>query len=51
MESAAKIIRRAYADIDPDIAEMLKENEEVIIVMNVSFDGTWHKRGFTPATG
>ena len=37
MESAAKIIRRAYTDIDPD--------------NNVSLHGTWHKRGFTSNYG
>jgi hypothetical protein len=51
MESAAKIIRRAYADIDPDIAEFLKEDEDVIIDIHVSFDGAWHKRGFTSSYG
>lgn len=51
MESAAKIIRRAYADIDPDIAELLKEDEDAIIDIHVSFDGTWHKRGFTSNYG
>ena len=40
MESAA--IRRAYANIDPDIAELL--DEDAIIDLNVSFDGTWHER-------
>ncbi|CAB1317583.1 unnamed protein product, partial [Coregonus sp. 'balchen'] len=35
MESAAKLIRRAYADIDPDIAELLKEDEDAIIDIHV----------------
>ena len=47
MESAAKIIRRA--DIDPDIADMLKEDEDDIIDMNVSFNGT--REDSLPTTG
>ena len=34
-------IRAAYADIDPDVAEQLKE--EAVINIQVSFDGTWQK--------
>jgi F420-0:gamma-glutamyl ligase len=45
-ESAAKIIRRAYANIDPDIAEILKEDKDAIIDIHVSFHDTWHKREF-----
>ena len=36
MESTAKIIRRAYTDIDPDIAEMLKEEEETDIEPDIA---------------
>jgi hypothetical protein len=50
MASTAKIIRRAYTDIDPDIAELLKD-EDAIIDINVSFYGTWHKRRFTSNYG
>ena len=36
---------------DKSIAEMLKEDEDVIIDIHVSFDGTWHKKGFTSSYG
>ena len=44
-------IREAYADIDPDIAELLMEDKEAVINIQVSFDGTWQKRGFTSNYG
>jgi hypothetical protein len=47
MESATKIISRVYADIDPDIAELLKE--EAVIDIHVPFDGT--REDSLPTTG
>jgi hypothetical protein len=40
MESAEKFIRREYTDTDPDIAELLKKEEDKIIDIHVSSDGT-----------
>ena len=51
LDSAADQIRAAYADIDPDVAELLKEDKEAVMNIQVSFDGTWQKRGFTSNYG
>ncbi|KAJ8389225.1 hypothetical protein AAFF_G00122450 [Aldrovandia affinis] len=44
-------VRHAYADLDPDVAELLREDPDAVINISVSFDGTWHKRGFTSHYG
>ncbi|XDV25581.1 hypothetical protein PO909_029478 [Leuciscus waleckii] len=44
-------IRQAYTDIDPDVAEIVREDEDAMINISVSFDGTWQKRGFTSHYG
>ncbi|KAK1874926.1 Protein RAD61 [Dissostichus eleginoides] len=44
-------VRQAYADVDPDVAELLREDAEAVINISVSFDGTWQKRGFTSHYG
>ena len=44
-------IRQAYADVDPEVAELLREDEDAVINISVSFDGTWQKRGFTSHYG
>ncbi|KAK7881448.1 hypothetical protein WMY93_029857 [Mugilogobius chulae] len=47
LQRSREQIRQAYADIDPEVAQLLSEDEEAVINIGVSFDGTWHKRGFT----
>ncbi|KAK1876707.1 Protein translocase subunit SecD [Dissostichus eleginoides] len=42
-------VRQAYRDVDPDVAELLRE--DAVINISVSFDGTWQKRGFTSHYG
>ncbi|KAJ8377932.1 hypothetical protein AAFF_G00249950 [Aldrovandia affinis] len=44
-------VRQAYADLDPDVAELLREDPDAVINISVSFDGTWHKRVFTSHYG
>ena len=44
-------IRQAYADVDPELAELLREDADAVINIGVSFDGTWQKRGFTSHYG
>ncbi|KAI4814438.1 hypothetical protein KUCAC02_003634 [Chaenocephalus aceratus] len=36
-------VRQAYADVDPDVAELLREDADAVINISVSFDGTWQK--------
>ena len=43
--------RQAYADVNPDVAELLREDADAVINISVSFDGTWQKRGFTSHYG
>jgi len=45
------MVRQAYADVDPDVAELLREDPDAVIDISVSFDGTWQKRGFTSHYG
>lgn len=51
MDRTREQVRKAYADIDADIAEMLREDADAVINISVSFDGTWQKRGFTSNFG
>ncbi|CAL8293778.1 unnamed protein product [Gadus morhua 'NCC'] len=47
-------IRQAYADVDPELAELLREDADAVINIGVSFDGTWHmaeKRVSLPIMG
>jgi hypothetical protein len=44
-------VRQAYADLNPYVAELLRADEDAIINISVSFDGTWQKRGFTSHYG
>lgn len=46
---AREQVRQAYTDIDLDVAEILREDADAVI--NMSFDGTWQKRGFTSHYG
>lgn len=51
MHRAREQIRQAYAEVDADVARLLMEDEDAVINISVSFDGTWHKRGFTSNYG
>ena len=54
MESLHKTreqIRQAYADVDPELAELLREDADAVINIGVYFGGTWQKRGFTSHYG
>lgn len=51
MERAAAAIHSAYAEIDPDLRDALDKGETPVIDISVSFDGTWHKRGYTSLHG
>lgn len=44
-------IRSTYADVDPDVAELLREDANAVINISVSFEGTWQKRGFSSHYG
>lgn len=48
---ARQQVRQAYADIDPDLADVLREDADDVINTSVSFDGTWQERGFTSHYG
>ena len=47
LHKARESIRQAYADMDPEVAESLRQDTDAVIDIGVSFDGTWQKRGFT----
>ena len=51
MQRTRNQIREAYSEIDPDVADIIREEENAIINIRVSFDGTWQKRGFTSRHG
>ncbi|KAL1276324.1 hypothetical protein QQF64_035947 [Cirrhinus molitorella] len=51
LHRAREQIRQAYAEVDTDVARLLMEDEDAVINISVSFDGTWHKRGFTSNYG
>ena len=51
LHRAREQIRQAYADIDPDVAELLREDADAVLIISVSFDGTWQKRGFSSHYG
>ena len=40
-------IRQTYADVDPEVAELLRKDADAVINTSLSFNGTWQKRGFT----
>ena len=44
-------VRQAYADVDPDVAELVMHDPDAVINISVSFDGTWQKRGFSSHYG
>ncbi len=44
---ARQTTMEAYADMDPDVREKREQNPQSVIVIQVTFDGTWQKRGFT----
>ena len=48
---SANNIRKAYAEVDPDLQEEMNRGETRTIDISVSFDGTWQKRGFTSLYG
>lgn len=45
------MVRAAYAEVDPDIADALSTGDVPVIDITVSFDGTWMKRGYTSLYG
>ena len=51
MQRTRDQIREAYSEIDPDVADIIREDENATINISVSFDGTWQKRGFTSRHG
>ncbi|XDV25679.1 hypothetical protein PO909_029555 [Leuciscus waleckii] len=51
LHKAREQIRQAYSDVDPELAELLREDADAVINIGVSFDGTWKKRGFTSHYG
>lgn len=51
LDNAAERVKSAYADVDPDVADLLDKNKESVIDIQVFFDGTWQKRGFTSNYG
>ena len=51
MHRSREQIRQAYADVDPDVAELLRQDADAVINIGVSFDGTWQKRGFSSHYG
>ena len=51
LHKARESIRQAYADMDPEVAESLRQDTDAVIDIGVSFDGTWQKRGFTSHYG
>ncbi|KAK7106560.1 hypothetical protein V1264_017799 [Littorina saxatilis] len=48
---SATHIRKAYAEVDPDLQEEINHGEMRTMDISVSFDGTWQKRGFTSLYG
>ena len=42
MHRTREQVRQAYADLNPDVAELLREDADAVINIGVSFDGTWH---------
>ena len=44
LQQAADYVREAYGDIDPEYDSL---NDNLLLDISVSFDGTWPKRGFT----
>ena len=51
LDRTAAAIREAYAEMDEDIREALEREEDPIVNISVSYDGTWQKRGFTSLFG
>ena len=47
LDNAAERIKSAYVDV----ADLLRCNKEAVINIQVSFDGTWQKRGFSSNYG
>jgi hypothetical protein len=42
LQRTARVVRRAYAEVDPDIQDALDRGEEPVIDISVSFYGIWH---------
>ena len=51
LDCTAAAIREAYAEMDEDLREALEREEDPIVNISVSYDGTWQKRGFTSLFG
>ena len=51
LHRAAEQVPQVYADTDADYAKKLTDNATAPLDVNVSFHGTWHKRGFTSLCG
>ena len=51
LDRTAAAIREAYAEMDEDLREALEREEDPIVNISVSYDGTWQKRGFTSLFG
>lgn len=51
LQKTRELIRQAYADVNVEVAEQLKNEADAVINISVSFDGTWQKRGFTSHYG
>ena len=44
LDRTAAAIREAYAEMDEDLGEALEREEDPIVNISVSYDGTWQKR-------
>jgi FKBP-type peptidyl-prolyl cis-trans isomerase (trigger factor) len=51
IEQAVDAVKKAHAELDPDIQEAIDNGEDPVIDISVSYDGTWMKRGFTSKFG
>jgi hypothetical protein len=51
LQRTVEAVRKAYAEVDPELQAAMDRGENPVIDIAVSFDGTWMKRGFTSLYG